>query len=292
MTITVAEKLKLKGQGFIPQRDGEHFSCRVITENGFLNSRELQKIAEISHKYGNGEVCFTVRLTVEIPWIKYNDIENVKNELSTINLYSGGTGDRVRPIVSCKGLYCKYGSINTKELAKEIHDKFYLGFYDKKLPHKFKIAVGGCPNNCVKPDLNDIGIVGQRKPYIDKSICRGCKNCTVISSCKMGALSMVDGKLVVNHSICNNCGICISAKCNFDAISCEKEGFKLYLGGKWGRNIRRGNALSKIYSKDEILAKIEQIIIFYAKHGNPKERFGDMIDRIGFEQVKKEITAF
>ena len=32
------------------------------------------------------------------------------------------------------------------------------------LPHKFKIAVGGCPNNCVKPDLNDLGIVGQRVP--------------------------------------------------------------------------------------------------------------------------------
>jgi sulfite reductase beta subunit-like hemoprotein len=23
------------------------------------------------------------------------------------------------------------------------------------LLHKFKIALGGCPNNCVKPDLND-----------------------------------------------------------------------------------------------------------------------------------------
>ena len=28
------------------------------------------------------------------------------------------------------------------------------------LPAKFKIGVGGCPNNCVKPTLNDIGIVG------------------------------------------------------------------------------------------------------------------------------------
>ena len=33
-----------------------------------------------------------------------------------------------------------------------------------KLPHKFKIAVGGCPNNCVKPNLNDLGIIGQRVP--------------------------------------------------------------------------------------------------------------------------------
>ena len=35
-----------------------------------------------------------------------------------------------------------------------------------RLPHKFKIAVGGCPNNCVKPDLNDLGIIGQRVPAL------------------------------------------------------------------------------------------------------------------------------
>ena len=123
MAITIEEKLKLKGQGFLPQRDGQNFACRVITENGFLNSGELQKLSEIAKKYGRGEVCFTVRLTVEIPWIQYENIENVKRELASIGLYSGGTGDRVKPVVSCKGLYCKFGSLNTKALAKEIDRK-------------------------------------------------------------------------------------------------------------------------------------------------------------------------
>ena len=36
---------------------------------------------------------------------------------------------------------------------EEIHERFYHGYREVKLPHKFKIAVGGCPNNCVKPDL-------------------------------------------------------------------------------------------------------------------------------------------
>ena len=39
---------------------------------------------------------------------------------------------------------------------------FIRAIHDVKLPHKFKIAVGGCPNNCVKPDLNDLGVIGQR----------------------------------------------------------------------------------------------------------------------------------
>ena len=32
------------------------------------------------------------------------------------------------------------------------------------LPGKFKIGVGGCPNNCVKPNLNDIGVSGTVLP--------------------------------------------------------------------------------------------------------------------------------
>lgn len=40
-----------------------------------------------------------------------------------------------------------------------------MGYRQIALPHKFKIAVGGCPNNCVKHNLNDVGIVGWRGGY-------------------------------------------------------------------------------------------------------------------------------
>ena len=77
---------------------------------------------------------------------------------------TGGTGAKVRPVVSCKGTTCQYGLIDTFALSKKIHERFYVGYHDVVLPHKFKIAVGGCPNNCVKPNLNDMGIIGQRIP--------------------------------------------------------------------------------------------------------------------------------
>lgn len=48
-----------------------------------------------------------------------------------------------------------------------------------KLPHKFKIAVGGCPNSCIKPALNDFGIEGHRVPVFDESKCRGCTVCQI-----------------------------------------------------------------------------------------------------------------
>ena len=86
-----------------------------------------------------------------------------------------------------------------------------------KLPHKFKIAVGGCPNNCVKPDLNDLGIIGQRIPQVDLEKCRGCKVCQVENTCPIKVAKVRDGKVVIDDSICNHCGRCVG-KCPFKAV--------------------------------------------------------------------------
>lgn len=85
----------------------------------------------------------------------------------------------MRPVVSCKGTTCQYGLIDTFDLSEKLHELYYIGYHGVSLPHKFKIAVGGCPNNCVKPNLNDLGIIGQRLPEIDLDKCKGCKVCQV-----------------------------------------------------------------------------------------------------------------
>ena len=54
---------------------------------------------------------------------------------------TGGTGAKVRPVVSCKGTTCQYGLLDSYALSEEIYRRFYEGFQDVALPHKFKIAV-------------------------------------------------------------------------------------------------------------------------------------------------------
>ena len=75
-------------------------------------------------------------------------------------------------------------------MSEEIHERFFHGYANVKLPHKFKIAVGGCPNNCVKPNLNDIGIIGQRIPEFEAEKCRGCKVCQIENTCKVKAVKL------------------------------------------------------------------------------------------------------
>ena len=115
----------------------------------------------------------TTRLTMEVQGIPYEKIEDFRAFVAQVGLETGGTGDKVRPVVSCKGTTCHFGLIDTYALSEEIYKRFFKGYANVKLPHKFKIAVGGCPNNCVKPDLNDIGIVGQRVRHFDAEKCRG-----------------------------------------------------------------------------------------------------------------------
>ena len=162
MDITAEQRKKMKSLGFLSNKDGQHFSARVLTRNGVLNSRQLRNVSEAAEKFGNGNVSFTSRQTVEIPGIKFEDVENFQKHIEKENMTTGGTGPKVRPIVACKGTVCIYGLIDTQALALEIHKRFYEGYHDVSLPHKFKIAVGGCPNNCVKPDLNDVGIIGNK----------------------------------------------------------------------------------------------------------------------------------
>ncbi len=57
------------------------------------------------------------------------------------------------------------------------------------------------------------------KLIIDKETCTGCESC--VPSCPFGALSMVDGKAVVNEK-CTFCGACVDV-CPVNAITLEKD---------------------------------------------------------------------
>lgn len=289
--LSADEIKRVKGLGCLQdKRYDDVFNMRVITRNGKVTVKELSAIGEIAEKYGSGEVAFTSRMTVEIQGVKHENIDNVIAQLSAAGLQSGGTGAKVRPVVSCKGTTCQYGLIDTFSLSEKIHERFYLGFHDVALPHKFKIAVGGCPNNCVKPDLNDLGVIGQRVPVVIDEKCRECKKCVIENTCPVKNAKK-EQKLVINKENCNNCGRCVD-KCPFGAVCEETVGYKVYIGGRWGKKTANGIPLNKIFtSEDEVLDFIEKVILFYKENGEAGERFADTISRLGFDKTQKTLLG-
>lgn len=283
MSLTKQDIQRVKLEGFLHNRGTERFNCRIITENGTLTGEQLRIVTDIAERY-HTRCTFTTRLTVEIVGVPYEDIEKVKAELAAAGMITGGTGARVRPVTACKGTTCVFGFYDTQALGKKVHDRFYVGMGDVRLPHKFKIAVGGCPNNCVKPDLNDFGIVGQRPPLFDPELCRGCKVCQIEKNCRMSCCTLKDGKMARDENICNNCGYCIG-KCPFQAVTPSDVRYKCYIGGRWGRITRFGTPLPGLYTEEETLDMIERAILLFRDRGRKGERFAAMIDRIGEEEA-------
>ncbi len=291
LSVSAADEKRVKGMGFLNNKGTDNFNARIITVNGKITVAQQRCIAEAAEKFGNGEVEFTTRLTVEVPGIPYDKIEEFQEFIAKEGLMTGGTGSKVRPVVACKGTTCQYGLLDSFELSREIHERFYVGYRPVLLPHKFKIAVGGCPNNCVKPDLNDLGIIGQLIPNFDEDSCNGCKKCAVENICPVGAAKVEDGVLEIDEKACNNCGRCVG-KCPFDALEDGTYGYKIYIGGRWGKRVAQGRALGKVFtSKEEALSVIEKAILLFREQGKTGERFSQTIDRIGFENVEAQLLS-
>ena len=283
---------RVKGLGCLQdKRQPDHFNVRVITRNGKITADEQMTIAHASLRFGSGEVTMTTRLTLEIQGVPYNNIEPLVAYLKEHGLDTGGTGSKVRPVVSCKGTTCQYGLIDTFDLSEKLHNIFYEGWHSVALPHKFKIAVGGCPNNCVKPSLNDIGIIGQRIIRFDWSRCRGCKVCQVEKACPIRIAHLEDGKLVVPENECNHCGRCLD-KCPFGVTAEYTTGYAIYVGGRWGKKVEMGKRLSRILtSEDEVIQTVENAILLFRDEGISGERFADTVNRLGLEYVEDRLFS-
>ena len=291
LTVSKEDEKRVKGMGFLNNRGTDLFSARVLTINGKVTAAQHRCMAEAAEKFGSGELLYTTRLSVEIPGIPYEKIDEFRAFIAKENLVTGGTGAKVRPVVSCKGTTCQYGLLDSYAISEEIYKRFYEGYRDIVLPHKFKIAVGGCPNNCVKPNLNDVGIIGQRIPKVDTDICKGCKKCAIEAACPNKVAKVVDGKITIDETQCRHCGRCVG-KCPFHTIEDGTYGYKIYVGGRWGKKVSKGRALGKIFtSREETLDVIEKAILFFRDHGNKGERFAETIERIGFENVEKELIG-
>lgn len=281
----------VKGRGFLLNRGTELFSGRIVTVAGQFTPEDLRAIADCAEKFGNGRVIFTSRLAAEIVGIPFQQIPEAEAFMDSRGLHFGGTGAKVRPVTACKGTTCVYGNIDTQAMAQVMYHRFYLGMSQVKLPHKFKIGIGGCPNSCMKPSLNDIGIEGCKEFSFDPEACRGCKKCAVAENCPSKAVTMVQGKAVIDPQKCTNCGVCVG-KCPFQAVPKEAQPrCRIYVGGTWGKHQRMGTLLHGTYTEEEAADVVEKVILWFKENAYAKERLGAAIDRIGPDKLEAALAT-
>lgn len=280
--VNAQRQKELKALGFLLQNDKEHFAVRLLSKAGNFTVQELRDIAMLAEKYGRGYVGETTRLQVEIPWIKDEDVEKFMEEAKSLGLRHGGTGQKIRPLVACKGTVCLHGNIDTQGICRELEEKYF----GTDTPHKCKIGVVGCANNCAKANINDIGILGRTIPEFNLDKCVGCGLC--VKSCRQKALQVVDKKVVHNKDLCVNCGECVRV-CKLKAATAKEKGAEIFVGGRFGRAIRIGDSLGKIFKEEEIMPQVDKIMDFYKKVGEKGERISGVMDRLGKDKFIEEV---
>ena len=291
MAIKAEDIARVKGMGFLQNRGTENFSGRLVPVGSVFSGADLKVIGECAERFGNGTVSFTSRLSAEIVGIPYEKIDEAVAFMEENGLHFGGTGAKVRPVTACKGTTCVYGNYDTQAMAKKIHEDYYIGWSKVALPHKFKIGVGGCPNSCMKPSLNDVGVEGCKTFSFDQSLCRGCKTCAVAVGCPSRAVSVKDGKAVVDASLCTHCGVCVG-KCPFGAVPKQAESAcRVFVGGTWGKTQRMGTRLNGLYAEAEVADVIEKVMLWYKENGYEKERLGAAIDRLGIDALERALAT-
>ncbi len=211
--------------------DGTYFIRIRAKPAGWYSIDEAREILEIAEKY-DGKIKMTNRGAFEIHGISGFDVEAMVLELMEKGFITGSEGPLVRATLACPGEgNCGSGLINTTELCKILEDNFK----EHPAPYKFKIAISGCPNKCVRPQIHDIGIAGVKFPVVNEENCNGCGRCAEV--CKIEAIDIRGETSYTNYNVCIGCGKCIKA-CPNEGRDVKEEGFMVYVGGKTGREVK------------------------------------------------------
>lgn len=265
------------------QKQKNHFSLRLRVVGGNLTAKQLAKIAEVAEKFGDGHVHLTSRQSVEIPFVKLEQIDAVKAALADGDVEPGVCGPRVRTVTACQGeAICPSGCIDTYALAKELDARYFA----RELPHKFKFGITGCQNNCLKSEENDLGIKGGIQVKWREEDCIQCGVCT--KACRSGAITHEDGKITVDESKCNFCGRCVKA-CPTEAWD-TVHGYIVSFGGLFGNSIHKGEPIIPFIADKEKLLKIcDAAVQFFDDNANAGERFQFTLERVGKEKFEEKI---
>jgi dissimilatory sulfite reductase (desulfoviridin) alpha/beta subunit len=156
-----------------------------------------------------------------------------------------------------------------------------------KAHHRFKVGLSECPNACSQIYICDFALHGVVRPEVNVKKCSFCGSCVEV--CEEEAITLTDFGPVIEEEKCVGCGACIKI-CPEQAITESFRGYKIYIGGKLGRHPRLATFLTYANEK-EVKEIFKKVLKFYKTHNIKGERLGAIIERLGFDKVKKSVLS-
>jgi ferredoxin-nitrite reductase len=162
---------RFKFWGVFHQRTGQegYFMLRLTNADGVLSPGQLQAIPEVARDYatgplanpefGNGFLDLTTRQSVQLHWLKLEDIPAVWEHLEAVGVTSRSAGgDTMRNISGCPVAGKGREYVETLPLFERLQSDLRGDNELANLPRKFNISVTGCHEGCAQDSINDIGL--------------------------------------------------------------------------------------------------------------------------------------
>lgn len=296
MSMDINTKI-LKKNAFRITKERNKTAVRIRIPGGELKAKYLETIQYVAETFGNGTVHITTRQGFEIPGIGFEKMAEVNAVIQNlieglkINQTDSGTGYQAagtRNIAACIGnRVCQFANFDTSAFAQRIEKVVFPNDYH------VKIALTGCPNDCIKARMHDFGIIGMTEPQYDAYRCIGCQAC--VKTCEKksaNALKFENFKVIRDHQKCIGCGECV-LKCPTGAWTRSSSPlYQLVIMGRTGRkNPRIAQLFIKWVNEESIMGIIKNTYDYvheFIDKDAPggKEHVGYIVDRTGYQVFK------
>ncbi|TAJ76334.1 MAG: NAD(P)/FAD-dependent oxidoreductase [Gallionellaceae bacterium] len=138
------------------QKDGTYSVVPRIW-GGVTTPAELRSIADIADKYAVPTVKLTGGQRIDLLGVTKENLPKMWGDLVEAGFVSGHAyGKSLRTVKTCVGSeWCRFGTQDSTGLGIKVEQMTWGSW----TPHKFKIAVSGCPRNCAEATIKDFGVV-------------------------------------------------------------------------------------------------------------------------------------
>lgn len=138
------------------QKDGT-YSVVPRMFGGLCTPADLRAIADACDKYDVPEMKVTGGQRIDMFGVKKEHLPLMWKDLSDAGFVSGHAyGKALRTVKTCAGnTWCRFGTQNSTALGVKLEQLTWGSW----MPHKFKMAVSGCPRNCAEATIKDFGVV-------------------------------------------------------------------------------------------------------------------------------------
>ena len=155
--------------GVYEQRTTGRFMVRVRVGAALVAPFQLERLAELSEKYGNGILHVTTRQDIQIHDVGIEATADVMEELLEADLSPrGGGGNTVRNVTACpRAGVCRQEVFDVAPYAVATAEYLLCDRSSFNLPRKFKLAFSGCSKDCACASIADLGFFAHVKDGIE-----------------------------------------------------------------------------------------------------------------------------